>query len=250
MVTHRRRDTAEQRRHFRTRLGETEDVVDEEQHVLAFLVAEVFRHREAGQRDTGAGSRRLVHLAVDQCRFRFRTFLEIDNPGFDHLVIEIVSFAGPLADAGENRVAAVRFRDVVDQLHDQHGLADTRTAEEANLTALGVRCEKVDNLNTGDQLFCFRRLIDVLRGRTVDRQGLCVTDRAAFVDRLADDVDDPAQRFRTDRHFDRVSGIGHFRAADEAFGRIHRDAADRVFAQMLCHFEDEHTAVLLHMQCI
>ncbi len=40
LITHRRRNTAEQRRHFRARLREAEDVVDEEQHVLA-LVAEV-----------------------------------------------------------------------------------------------------------------------------------------------------------------------------------------------------------------
>ena len=47
LVAHRRRDAAEQRGHFRTRLGEAEDVVDEEQHVLAFLVAEILGHRQA-----------------------------------------------------------------------------------------------------------------------------------------------------------------------------------------------------------
>src|SRR5262249_30176957 len=38
LIAHGRRNTAEQRRHFRTRLGEAEDVVDEEQHVLALFV--------------------------------------------------------------------------------------------------------------------------------------------------------------------------------------------------------------------
>src|SRR3546814_15124459 len=32
-IAHRRGNAAEQRRHFRTRLGEAEDVVDEEEHV-------------------------------------------------------------------------------------------------------------------------------------------------------------------------------------------------------------------------
>ena len=45
-------------------LGESEDVVDEEQHVLALLVAEVLGHGEAGQGNAGARARRLVHLAV------------------------------------------------------------------------------------------------------------------------------------------------------------------------------------------
>ena len=37
-------------------LGEAEDVVDEEQDVLAFLVAEVFGKAEAGEGDAGAGA--------------------------------------------------------------------------------------------------------------------------------------------------------------------------------------------------
>ena len=40
---------AEQRRHFRTRLGEAENVIDEEQRVRAFGVAEIFRDRQSGQ---------------------------------------------------------------------------------------------------------------------------------------------------------------------------------------------------------
>ena len=36
LITHRAGNTAQQRRHFRTGLGEAEDVVDEQQHVLAF----------------------------------------------------------------------------------------------------------------------------------------------------------------------------------------------------------------------
>ena len=63
------RDAAEQRRHFRAGLGEAEDVVDEEEHVLA-LVAEILGDGEAGEADAGAGARRLVHLAEDQRAFR------------------------------------------------------------------------------------------------------------------------------------------------------------------------------------
>ena len=61
----RRGDAPEQRRHFGAGLGEAEDVVDEEQHVLA-LVAEVLGDGEAGEADAGAGARRLVGLAVHQ----------------------------------------------------------------------------------------------------------------------------------------------------------------------------------------
>ena len=68
LIADRRRNAAEQRRDFRAGLGEAEDVVDEEQHVLA-LVAEIFGDGQAGQPDAGARARRLVHLAVDQRAF-------------------------------------------------------------------------------------------------------------------------------------------------------------------------------------
>ena len=69
LIAHRRGNATEQRRHFRAGLREAEDVVDEEQHVLA-LVAEVLGDGQAGEADAGAGARRLVHLAEHQRAFR------------------------------------------------------------------------------------------------------------------------------------------------------------------------------------
>ena len=63
---------AEQRGHFGAGLRETENVVDEQQHVLVFFVAEIFGHGEAGQRDAQTRAGRLVHLAVHQSDFRAR----------------------------------------------------------------------------------------------------------------------------------------------------------------------------------
>ncbi len=56
LIAHRRRNTAEKRRHLGARLREAEDVVDEEEHVLT-LIAEVLGDREARQRDAGARAR-------------------------------------------------------------------------------------------------------------------------------------------------------------------------------------------------
>jgi peptide chain release factor 1 len=50
LVADRARHPAEQRRHLGARLDEAEDVVDEEEDVLA-LVAEVLRHRQAREAD-------------------------------------------------------------------------------------------------------------------------------------------------------------------------------------------------------
>src|SRR5258706_149213 len=69
LIAHRRWNAAEQRRHFRAGLRETEDVVDEEQHVLA-LIAEILGDGETGEADAGAGAGRLVHLTEYEGRFR------------------------------------------------------------------------------------------------------------------------------------------------------------------------------------
>ena len=78
----------------------------------------------------------------------------------------------------------------------------------------------------------------------MDRAPSLVRHRAGFVDRLADDVHDAAERARADRHGDRLAGVGHLLAAHQAFGDVHGDAAHRVLAQMLRDFEHEARAVV------
>ena len=206
LITHRRGNAAEQRRHFRAGLGEAEDVVDEEQHVLA-LIAEVLGDGQAGEADAGAGARRLVHLAEHQRAFRLRSDPRLRvgiDLGFDELVIEVVAFAGALADAGEHRITTMGLGDVVDQFLNQHGLADAGAAEQADLAALGVRREQIDDLDAGDENFGFRRLVGVGRRFLVDRAHVFGVDRTRFIDRLADHVHDAAERAGADRHLDRA----------------------------------------------
>jgi hypothetical protein len=51
-------------------------------------------------------------------------------------VIEVVALARALADTGKHRHAAVQLGDVVDQFHDDDGLAHAGAAERADLAAL------------------------------------------------------------------------------------------------------------------
>ncbi len=243
LITHRRRNAAQQRRHFGAGLSETEDVVDEEQHVLALFVAEILGDGEAGEADAGAGAGRLVHLAIDERHLR--TFaIELDDAGIDHFLVEVVALAGTLADAGEHRAAAMGLGDVVDQLLDEHRLADAGAAEQADLAALGVGREQVDDLDAGGKDFDLGRLFGEFRRGAMDRQHMLVTDRAALVDRLADHVDDAAQRGRPHRNHDRAAGVGDFLAARHAVGRIHGDGADLVLAEMLGDLEHQGLALI------
>ncbi len=251
LIADRRGDAAEQRRDFRARLGEAEDVVDEEQHVLT-LIAEILGDGEAGKRDAHARARRLVHLAEHQRAFRNHVRIGVVRIGvdlrLDELVIEVVAFARALADAGEHRIAAVRLGDVVDQLLDEHGLADARAAEQADLAALGVRREQVDDLDAGDENLRFRRLLDIGRRGLMDRAARLHRHRAGFVDRLADDVHDAPERARADRHGDRPAGVLHLLAAHQTLGNVHRDAAHGVFAQMLRDFQNQARALVVGFQ--
>ena len=142
LVAHGGGHPAEQRGDLGAGLGEPEDVVDEEQHVLVLHVAEVLRHRQRRQRDAQAGARRLVHLAEDERGL-------VDDAGLLHLLDEVVALTGALADTGEHRDTAVVAGDAVDHLLDQHRLADAGTAEQADLAALDVRREQVDDLDAG-----------------------------------------------------------------------------------------------------
>merc|ERR1719435_173031 len=90
LVTHSRGDTTQQGRHLRTSLGESENVVDKEQHILTLLVTEVLGHGQTSQSHTGTGAGGLIHLAVDKGDLG-GFVLEADDTALNHLVVEIVA---------------------------------------------------------------------------------------------------------------------------------------------------------------
>jgi len=138
-------DAAEQGRHLGASLGEAEDVVHEEEHVLALDVTEVLGDGQSGERNARARAGGLVHLAVDEGGLG--AALKLDDTRVHHLVVQIVALARALAHAREDGEATVRLGDVVDELHDDDGLADARAAEETNLAALGVGLDQVNHLD-------------------------------------------------------------------------------------------------------
>ena len=256
LVTHGGRRAAEQRGHFGTGLGETEDVIDEEQHVLVVLVAEMLGHGQGGERDAETGAGRLVHLAVAKgdlrafgedrvavvVEFRVALFVLLggDDAGLDHFPVEVVSFTGPLTHAGEDGETTVRLGDVVDELHDDDGLADAGTPEHAALAALEQRADEVDHLDAGGKDFRVGGLLGERGGRAVDRRAqVRVRDRHVFVHQVAGDVEDAAEHLLADGHRDRLAGVGEGHAALEAVGGGHGDRAHPAVAEVLLDFEHQ-----------
>lgn len=53
-------------KYLRTSLCESEDVVNEEQHILTLLITEVLCYSQSSQSHSGTGTWGLVHLSVHQ----------------------------------------------------------------------------------------------------------------------------------------------------------------------------------------
>ncbi len=143
--------------------------------------------------------------------------------------------------------------DIMDQFHDQNGLADARAAEQTDLAALGVRADQVNDFDTGLQDLRSRGLLLKGRGRAMDRPPLLRLRRGPIVNRLAEEVEDAAEALVADRDRDRSLEVHRIRAADQSVRGAHRDAAHDVIADLLRHFGDQpaviHTDLDRVQQC-
>jgi hypothetical protein len=111
LVTDGRGDTTQKGRHLGTGLGETENVVNEEQHILTLLVTEVLGNGQTGQGDTGTGTGGLVHLT--EHKSDLGVTLKLDDTSLLHLVVQIVTLTGTLTDTTEHGVTTVGLGNVV-----------------------------------------------------------------------------------------------------------------------------------------
>ena len=225
------RHAAEERRHLGARLHEAEDVVDEEQHVLA-LVAEVLRHRQAGQADAQARARRLVHLAVDDRDLVEHARLR-PSRGSRSLPSRVRSPTPVKTETPPCCCATLWISSWI-----SHRLADAGAAEEADLAAAHVRRDQVDDLDARLEDLDLRRQLAERRRVAVDRPALA-RRRLLAVDRVADHVPDAPERLVADRHRDRLARVDDLGAARETVGRVHRDRADAIVAEMLLHLRDQ-----------
>ena len=100
LVTDSRRNTTKQSRGLRTSLGETENVVNEEKHVLTLLVTEVLSDRETSKGHTGTGTRRLVHLTEHERHLRVT--IDVNHTGLNHFMVQVIALTGTLTYTGED----------------------------------------------------------------------------------------------------------------------------------------------------
>ncbi|AFJ34310.1 cellobiose phosphorylase [Mycobacterium sp. H4Y] len=232
LVADRRGHTTEQRRHLRTGLGEPEDVVDEQQHVLAGLVTEPLGHGQRGKRHSHTGTGRLVHLTEHQ-----RGVLE--HVGLLQFDPEVVALAGALPHPGEHRRTTEVTGDAVDHLLDEHRLADTRTTEQRDLATTHVRGEQVDDLEAGFEHLGARLELFERRRLAVNRPVLEVFSVARLVEAVPQGVEDVALDLLADGHRDGTTRVGHLDPTHQAVGGLQRDGAHQVVPEVLGDLERE-----------
>src|SRR5262249_15403913 len=106
----------------------------------------------------------------------------------NHFANQIVSFAGSLTDASENREASVLHCHVIDQFLDEHGLANSGPAEQTDLATTKKRAKDVDHLDAGDEHLKLSGLLIEFGRMAVDRRLCFGVNGAELIDGLTDDI--------------------------------------------------------------
>jgi hypothetical protein len=133
-------------------------------------------------------------------------------------VVQIVTLTGTLAHTSEDGVTTVSLGDVVDELLNEHSLADTGTTEQTNFSTTGVGGEQIDDLDTSDENLSGGGLLNELWGVVVDRQELVRLDGATLIDGVTSDVYNTAESGRADGNGDGSASVGGLGASGKTLG--------------------------------
>jgi len=182
-------------RNFRTSKSKPEYIVDEEQDVPSFFIAEILRLGQTGQRDTQTNTRRFIHLSID------KTGLVYDF-GLFHFVPEVVSLAGSFPDAGKHGKTTVFHGNIPDELHNDNCFAHSGSAEKACFSSLCKRSNQIDNLDSRFEDFgCTCKLFKTGR-LAVDGSSGFRRNWSGFVHRISKNIHHPTQDRLSDRNLD------------------------------------------------
>ena len=138
----------------------------------------------------------------------------------------------------------------MDQFLDEDGLTNAGAAEQTDFTALGVRCQQVDDLDTGFQDLNYRTLVTERRCRTVNRPLFVGLDFTGIVNRLTQHIEHSAQGRCAYRHLNAGTGRKDFHILCKALCGGQADAADNAVAHMLRNFHHAGFTAVVDGECI
>src|SRR5262249_7862869 len=149
---------------------------------------------------------------------------------FLHFDPEVGAFTSTLADASKYGVTAVGTRNTSDELGENNCFSQTGTAEQTGFTTADERREQVNNFNTRFEHFSLGRQVGHCRSIAVNGPIFFRLDRAAIVDRFAEQIEYTAQGRLADRHGHRAASVDDFHTADHAVSVAQGNAADAAAA--------------------
>ena len=206
------------------------------------FVTEVLCHGQTGKGNTHTDARGFVHLSEYQCGL-------VRYTAFPHLLPEIIALTASLTDTGEDGIAAVLHGNVVNELLNQNGFANAGTAEQADLTALGIGLQQVNDLDAGLQYFNGGTLLGKGRGIPVNALvlGIC-GDGVTAVNGLAQYVKHTAKGLLPYGDLNGLAGGKYLHAPIQPLTAGEHDATNCIVAHMLGNLHNMLLALQLNAQ--
>ena len=139
---------------------------------------------------------------------------------------------------------------VIDKLHNEDGLTNTRTAKKTDLTALCVGRNQVNDLDTRFQDLR-RSLLLGIRGRiSVNTPFFLCLGLRTVINSLTQKIKDSAECLFADRHRNACSRIHSLHASGHTVRGGHGDTADNVIAHLACNLANHLRALMLDLDGI
>ncbi|EKD29469.1 MAG: hypothetical protein ACD_78C00393G0003 [uncultured bacterium (gcode 4)] len=232
LVPNGRRDTSEEGRDFWTGLGESEDIIDEEEDITFLDITEVFCHRETRKGDAGTRSWCFIHLSEDHGCF-------VDNSGFFHLVVEIIPLTGTFSDTGDDRVSSVFWCDIMDEFLHDDGLPNSGSSKESDFPSFEHRSDEINDFDTGFEDFCLSWELSEIGSFAMNREFIVRFWCGELIDRISEDIKHTTENLWTNRDADRGFGCDNFETTLDPVSWVHSDTSDDTVTELLLDFEDE-----------
>ncbi len=150
--------------------------------------------------DTKTRAGRLVHLAVDQDRL-------FQHPRLLHRAVHLLGLAHALTDAAKQADPRILLGHVVDQLIDQHRLADAGAAKHPRFAAAFQWGQQIDGLDPGFKHLGAGGAIGQRQERPMDGPVILGIDRVTAIHRITEHIEHTPEQCLTHRHLQRDTHI-------------------------------------------
>jgi len=125
----------------------------------------------------------------------------------------------------------------VNHLHDNNRFADTRAAEQTDLSSQHIRFKEINDFDARFEHLGFGALVFEAGRRPMNGIKLGGFYISEFIHRLSDNVHHPPEGFASYGDADGLAGIDRRHTAHHPVGGLHTAAANTVFSQVLLDFD-------------